>query len=670
MKSAASTLKAGLRPGGAQAEGVAGLARLSPDLLMGPPVVVVGAGPAGVAVAEGLVGAADAPPVVLIGEEADAPYNRIHLTPFLAGQLPESGLRIGAALDHADRHRFARVPGCRIAEIDAERMVVADERGGELLCSRIVLATGSWPVLPPIPGIERAGVHTFRTLADARALGAVAPRATRAVVIGGGLLGLEAARALAGHGCPISVVEQSQRLMPAQLDEEASRRLAGMLEADGVDVRLGVTVERFEGAGGVTSAVLGDGVSIGCDLVVVAAGVRPNAELASEAGLATNRGIVVDRYMRTSVPTILAVGECAEFEGTVQGLAGPALAQARVAADSIRRRDRPYVPAAMSTRLKVFDRPVFSVGTPDQPGRRIEWSGDGAYRRLTLYRGRVVAAAGIGEWPQLHDVQRAVADRRLLWPWQAAAFRKHGTWTRRTASPDPAAWQPERIVCNCTQTTCGQLRAARESGCRTADALQARTGASRVCGSCHDQIAAFADLVPANGPHAGTGRRWRVLASLVAVAVAAFAFLPRVPAPASVDGIGFDLSMLWRDGVWRQATGYLLVAGLVILTGLSARRRMKRFRVSTPAFWRWCHGVAGMVVLVVAGIHTGFDAGAGLTTWLLTLLAVLSLAGALAGAIGPGASAGLRRTVFWGHLLLAWPLPVLLGFHVLSIYWF
>lgn len=670
MKSAASTLKPGRQPGIARPKKGAGLARLHPDLLMGPPVVVIGAGPAGVRVAEGLVDDGEAPPVVLIGEEADLPYNRIRLTPFLAGELPEPDLRIGRKLDCADESRFARITGCRIAEIDPERMVVADGHGGELLCSRIVLATGSRPVLPPIPGIDLPGVHTFRTLEDAKALGGVASRATRTVVVGGGLLGLEAARALAGHGCPVSVVEQSERLMPAQLDGEASRRLAEMLAADGVDVRLGAGVKRLAGTRHVTSAELGQGVSIDCDLVVVAAGVRANAELASDAGLTVNRGIVVDRYMRTSAPGVLAVGECAEFEGTVQGLAGPALAQAQVAADSICQRARPYAPGKAATRLKIFDRPVFSVGSPDQPGRRLEWSGDGAYRCLTVRRGRVVSAMGIGEWPDLHEIQRAVADRRFLWPWQAAAFRKTGTWDGRVSASDPAAWQPERIVCNCTQTTCAQLRAARDSGCRTADALRERTGASRVCGSCDDLIAAFAEMTPANAPRAGTGRRWRMLAGLVAVTVAALALLPRVPAPASVESIGFDLSVLWRDGVWRQVTGYFLAAGLLCLTGLSARRRVKRFRVSTPAFWRWCHAVAGASVLGAAGVHTGLDGGAGVSAWLLVLIAVTSVIGALAGAVGPAAPARVRRAVFWAHLLLAWPLPVLLGFHVLSVYRF
>lgn len=651
------------------AEG-ASLAWLPRELLETRPVAIIGAGPAGVAVAQGLAATGEGPPVVLIGEEPDAPYNRVKLTPFLAGDTGEAELRIGGELDKADPRRFARLAGCRIMRIDPERMVIRDEAGNELHCSHIVLATGSRPLLPPIPGVNLACVHTFRTLADARILATLADRTTHAVVVGGGLLGLEAARGLVRHECPVSVVERADRLMPTQLDGEASHRLQGMLEAHGVDVHLGTNVKRIDGSDSEASVILEPDDAIDCNLVIMAVGVRPNAELASTAGLDTHRGIIVDRHMRTSAPGILAVGECAELNGCVQGLAGPALAQSRVAVDTIRKRDRPHEPAVAATRLKIFDQPVFSIGSPESLGRTVEWSDGNDYRRLTLWRGRVIAAAGIGEWPELHDIQRAVSDHRFLWPWQVARFRATGRWKHGAEAAGPDSWAADRIVCNCTQTTCGQLRMARAGGCQTVQALQERTGASGVCGSCHEMVALFADTPAANTPGIDARRRWQLLAGLATGLVLGLAMLPRLPAPASLDTFWFDMSALWRHGGWRQVTGYGLLVCLVLLTGLSARRRLKRFRISTAPIWRWCHAITGVSLLALVGLHTALAWGGGLTSWLMSHLAGASLAGAAAAVIGPDTSPRIRQTVFWSHLLLVWPLPALLGFHVLSVYWF
>ena len=646
------------------------LAELPAQLARRRPVAVIGAGPAGVAVAQGLVAVPDGPPVVLIGEEADPPYNRVRLTPLLAGETTEAELRIGSDLDQADPDRFARLEGCRIASIDANERVVRDTEGSALACSMIVLATGSRPLLPPIPGVDLEGVHTFRTLADARALDKLASRTSRAVVIGGGLLGLEAARGLALHECPVSVVERSGGLMSAQLEGEAAQRLLGMVEAHGVDVRLASQVDRIEGKGRVQSVVLAQGDVIDCDLVIVAVGVRPNMDLATEGGLETRRGIVVDRYMRTSAPGILAVGECAELEGCVQGLAGPALAQARVAVDTVLGKERAHEPGVAASRLKIFDHPVFSIGSPATEGRRVEWASGDAYRSLTTRWGRLVAAAGIGEWSELHEIQRAVSDHRFLWPWQTAAFRANGDLKGREERLDPESWAADRIICNCTQTTCGQLRSARARGCQTVEALQQHTGASRVCGSCHDLVGLFADMPAANAPVIQGQRRWQTLAGIAIGLALAVVFLPRLPVPSSVDTIWFDVSVLWRDGGWRQVTGYSLLACLFLMLGLSARKRLKPFRLSSAAFWRWCHALTGTVLLLLVGVHTALAWGGLLTTLLLGLLIGASLLGAVSASVGPGGSPGTRRMIFWGHLLLVWPLPVLLGFHILSVYWF
>ncbi|WP_327323476.1 FAD-dependent oxidoreductase [Streptomyces sp. NBC_01210] len=283
-------------------------------------IVVIGGGTAGVRLARQLgVHGVD---VTVLGEEPHAPYNRLLLAEVLAGRYGPEVI----ALPEAPVRR-----GVRATAIDRDLRLVHCADGTSVAYERLVLATGSNPVLPPLRGLAGElpdGVHPFRTLDDCAALSAAVRPGIHAVVVGGGLLGVSAARALAARGARVVLAQQGEHLMERHLDVSASQLLRGHLESLGVEVHTECRVRGLRG----TAVELADGYVLDSELVVLACGVRPRVGLAHAAGLEVRRGIVVDDELRTSDPYIYAIGDCAEHDGQVYGLAGPALEQADVLA--------------------------------------------------------------------------------------------------------------------------------------------------------------------------------------------------------------------------------------------------------------------------------------------------------------------------------------------------
>ncbi len=289
-------------------------------------LVVVGGGMAGLATLEALAEHGDAGyEITLVGAEAALPYDRVRLSRAL-GTEGDPGLELRGA-DWFAEHGIAVRTGVAAEALDLRGGEVRLSDGDVLGWDRLVLATGSAPALPPIPGIERDGVHAFRTLLDVRAILASATAGRRAVVVGGGLLGLEAARGLQARGLGVTVVHLADRLMEQQLDALGARVLERRLRDMGIAMRLGAVTEEITGGGRVTGLRLADGEELPADVVVVATGVRPDVALARDAGLEVGRGIAVDDQMRAGHAGVLAVGECAEHRGVVYGLWPPARRQ-------------------------------------------------------------------------------------------------------------------------------------------------------------------------------------------------------------------------------------------------------------------------------------------------------------------------------------------------------
>ncbi len=354
-------------------------------------VVVIGAGPAGARCAERL--AAGGAAVTLIGAEPDHPYNRVALSQFLAGDLAEADL----VTHHPDRLAEDRItwrPDTHVAAIDRATRDVVLSSGERIPYGAVVLATGAQPVRLKMPGSDSPNVLVYRTLRDVQQMIAHAESGGDAVVIGGGLLGLEAAAGLAKRGMRVTVLHGSDRLMERQLDHGAAALLERRLAGQGIAVITQAKTVAIEP----DAAVLADGRRVPARIVVLAVGIRPHAELAREAGVAVNRGVLVDDAMRTDDPAIWAVGECAEHAGQCVGLVAPSFAQAEVAAAAILGREARYVPVSDATALKVAGAGVWSAGEIDGDEPIVLDDAEaGQYRRLLVRDDRLVGAMLYGE---------------------------------------------------------------------------------------------------------------------------------------------------------------------------------------------------------------------------------------------------------------------------------
>lgn len=374
----------------------------------GEHLMIVGNGMAGHRLLEAVLKREHRPArITVIGDESSPAYNRIMLSPWLAGETDRDALTL-RAVDWYAEQGVALVLGERVTDIDRDRRRVTTDSGRELDYDRLVLATGSRPAMPDVPGIGLAGVHGFRDLSDAAALTHVAQHAAdasnHAVVVGGGLLGLEAAEGLRKRGMQVTVLQRGSHLMNRQLDTTAAELLQSELESRGLAVETRARLAGCEGNGqGYVCAVrLEDGRRLDADCVVVAAGIVPNVELGRQIGLVTARGVVVDAWMTTSDPAIHALGECCEFEGSTYGLVEPIWRQVEVLAAGLCHESIDgYVEAPTATKLKVSGVSLYAFGPiePDEAHEVLTYhdTQHGDYRRLLLRNNRLEGAVLYGD---------------------------------------------------------------------------------------------------------------------------------------------------------------------------------------------------------------------------------------------------------------------------------
>jgi nitrite reductase (NADH) large subunit len=368
---------------------------------MSEPLVVVGNGMAAARFVEELAQRAlGRYAIAVVGEEPRLAYNRVLLSSVLAGDVPSADIELRPADWWRDRGVTLRY-GLPVTAVDPAQHVATLANGRELAFSRLVFATGSRPIRLPVPGADLPGVFTFREVGDVGTITRSAAPGTPVVVIGGGLLGLEAAYGLAKAGARVTVIHLMDRLMERQLDARAAAMLKRSLEIKGVNVLLEAETRRFVGSTQVKAVELADGRILPAALVVVAVGIKPNADLARAAGLAVNRGIVVDDCLDSTVSGIHALGECAEHRGQCYGLVEPAYAQARVLAARLAGGDTRYSGSVLATNLKVSGVNVFSagdfLGTPGTEEIVLTDPGLGTYKKLVVADGRLVGVVLFGD---------------------------------------------------------------------------------------------------------------------------------------------------------------------------------------------------------------------------------------------------------------------------------
>ncbi len=652
----------------------------STDQSESDPVLVAGAGPSGVRIAQEL--SRSGRDVVLLNAERWRPYNRVQLTPLLAGEAQVGA--IFAPDEFPGAGNVARFDGVSLVDVDVDAQLAVTSTGRSFKYSDLVLALGSRAFVPNIPGKDLEDVFVFRNFDDAEALLARTFAARRVAVIGGGLLGLEAARGMAGAGSHVTIVEHEDRLMPRQLDREGAGVLAQKIADLGIEVKTGTAVKSILGENGrVAGLEMADDTRLPCDTVIICTGVRANIQLAAALGLERNRGIKVDAAMRTSADHVYAIGECAEHEGTVYGLVGPCYDQAKVAAAAILGKPAAYEGSTQVTKLKVLGADVFSAGDFESlsqiPGTRsylYRGREAGTYRRLFVLRGRLVGALGVGKWPDANRLQLAVKRQDRLYPWQLWRFRLKGNlWSPSEEGVE--TWAREAIVCNCTGVTKGALVDAVSTGAADIEELRALTSANTVCGTCGPHL----QTLLGKGAAPIIARWWKWLLGLSGVAgLAALAtlLLPRIGLPDTF--IAGDIwTWLWFDSQAKQWSGYTLLGISVVAALISLRKRIGWLKnLGGYDWWRIAHLVLGLAAALGLVWHTGLRLGSNLNMLLMLSFLLTLVTGAVAGIMTGGEhelrARGLARgrnpraVPLWLHIIGVWPLPVLLIFHILSVY--
>ena len=461
--------------------------------MTGGPVVIVGGGIAAQAVAEGVRGRDRRRPIVMLSAEDRAPYDRVRLSALLAEGGDPEALRLRPDSWYVD-HRVDLRLGARVERLDRGAPAVVTAGGARVGYERLVLCTGSSATVPRIAGMAQEGVFVFRTPEDCEGILEAARGARRACVLGGGLLGLEAARGLVDHGVPVTVVHLMDALMERQLDAAAGAILERRMTELGVEVLLGRETEAVLGEGRVTGLAFRGDERVDCDLLVVCAGIRPNAELARDAGLTCNRGIVVDDALCTSDPEILAVGECAEHRGVVHGLVGPIHEQARIAAARLCGEDGArYGGSVPSATLKVMGVDVVSAGDPLAAGGcTVHDAESGVYRKLAVREGRAAGAILVGDTRGAEALLALVA--------RSAELSNPLASLAESMNAGAADLPEEAQVCSCHGVSKGDiLHAIRERGLRAPSEVQACTRAGSGCGGCKPLVRELVELETGEG---------------------------------------------------------------------------------------------------------------------------------------------------------------------------
>lgn len=365
-------------------------------------LVLVGNGMAGMRTIEEIIARApDLYAVTIFGAEPHGNYDRIQLSPMLAGEKDFATIVLHRS-DWYERRGITLHAGERIIRIDRAASEVISETGRRTAYDALVLATGSLPVTLPVPGAALPGVLTFRTVADVEAMQRAAEKGGKAIVIGGGLLGLEAAYGLKRRSMDVTVLHLTPHLMERQLDPVAGAMLKQDLARRGIEVITNASTEAILGANHVGTVVLADGREIAADLVVMAVGIRPNVELARSCGLAVNRGIEIDDSLATSDPAIHAIGECVEHRGQIFGLVAPLYEMAETLAKRLCGDDMAlYETTTTATRLKVTGIDMFSAGDiygdEDTEILMFRDAARGIYKRLVMRDAQLVGTLLYGE---------------------------------------------------------------------------------------------------------------------------------------------------------------------------------------------------------------------------------------------------------------------------------
>ena len=459
-------------------------------------LVVIGNGMAGARTVEEILarGGGDQFEITLFGDEPYGNYNRILLSNVLNGTQDAADIFLNPLEWYKENDVTLHAPA-RVTHIDRAGKQIHSDDGQVTLYDKLIIATGSRPFVPPMEGLEtpdgdpKHGVFVFRTLDDCHKIAGYATKCRRAAVIGGGLLGLEAARGLINYGVEVHVIHLSGHLMNQQLDPQAGGILKGIMEKMGVHVHTEKATTRILGEDSVTGLEFKDGTTLDCDMVVISTGIKPNAEIGHEAGLTVERAIVTNNQMQSvDDPDVYVVGECAQHRGRVYGLVAPLWEMGQVLADHITGRNpsAAYHGSKIATKLKVMGVELASMGVTEPEDERDEVvtfaePKRGTYKKLIIRDGILIGAMMLGDLNKVAYLMQAF-DRATPLPEERLSllFDIGAPSTQATMLEMPDSAQ----ICNCNGVSKGQIRKCVESGKRSLKMVMDATRAGAGCGSC------------------------------------------------------------------------------------------------------------------------------------------------------------------------------------------
>ncbi len=422
--------------------------------------------------------------ITVFGSEPHFNYNRIMLSTVLQGGTKVEDITLHNRAWY-DSNGIKLYTGETVVKVDPDKKVIRTDKDREVSYDKLIFATGSVPFVLPIPGADKEGVVSFRTIEDCQKMINISKNHKKAIVIGGGLLGLEAARGLLNLGMEVDVVHIANYLMERQLDQTAAKMLQQELEKQGMNFLLEKETEEIIGDSRVEGLRFKDGSIVSADAVVMAVGVRPNVQMAKDSGLETNRAIVVNDYLQTSIPDIYAVGECVEHRGMVYGLVKPLYEQGRILAKHICGiEENGYQGSTLSTQLKISGVDVFSVGQfhADETSKTITQYDElaGIYKKIVLKEDKVIGSVMFGDTKAGNKLLDMISKQKVI-------TDEEKMFVLQSSSQDSqvAAMEQTDLICNCNGVTKGTIiEACQSQELTTAEEVKKCTKASSACGGC------------------------------------------------------------------------------------------------------------------------------------------------------------------------------------------
>ncbi|PAF30527.1 nitrite reductase large subunit NirB [Paenibacillus sp. 7516] len=451
-------------------------------------LVVIGNGMAGISTVEQILKLTSRYDITVFGTEPYPNYNRIMLSYVLEGSKTIDDIVLNDLHWYED-NGITLHTGTTVSRIDADTREVVTSEGTRVPYDKVIIATGSSSFILPVPGHDKEGVVGFRDIADCNMMLEAAKQYKKAAVIGGGLLGLEAAKGLVQLGMDVTVVHLMQDLMERQLDPQASAMLKAELERQGIRFKMGAQTAELIGGERVEGLRFADDTVLDADFVVMAVGIKPNTIVARESGMEVNRGIIVDDYMQTSLEGVYSVGECTEHRGVCYGLVAPLFEQGMILAKHICGVETaPYEGSVVSTKLKISGVDVFSTGefldSPDHTviSHKDDWKR--TYKKILLRDNIMVGAVLFGDVTDSAELQKLIKQKTEMTDELYASLMGTGCGGHKKAASVETMAEDE-IVCGCNGVTKGTIvDAITNQGLSSVDEIKACTGATRSCGGC------------------------------------------------------------------------------------------------------------------------------------------------------------------------------------------